>query len=128
MQESDIKRLDARDSISETTIHGFRSVLLGAPFLVIGSFSTVLMFKDGVSGYMGDMPFWLLILLTCSFPLAGLLFIGHGLSGLLRQKRTRNLQQRYPNEAWKWDYPWDPAGIKDTSLRRMRKVFRVAIA
>ena len=120
------RALKGHDYLSETTIHGYKSLLFGLPFVAAGAIMLVLASPIN-RGTHGDMPWQLVILIIAFFPFAGIIFIGHGLRGILRQQRIKALQILYAHEPWKWDSLWKTDGTSDRSGATMYKVFRIGI-
>ena len=120
------RALKGHDYLSETTIHGYKSLLFGIPFVAAGALMLALASPIN-GGTRGDMPWQFVVLLIAFFPFAGIMFIGHGLRGILREKRIKALQKFYGHEPWKWDNPWKIDGISDHGNATMYKVFRIGI-
>lgn len=127
MPDKEINELKGHDYISETTIHGLRSLIFGIPFLAAGILILFLMFKDSSKKLISSgMPYYLLAIIPAFFVLGGAIFFIHGLKGIRKEKKKKELQRHFPDEPWKWDYSWDHTGTKDVSSMTMYKAFRVA--
>lgn len=110
--------------VSGTTIHGKSACLLGVPFLGMGVFIVlmavgVIPSKDSIrngsalAGALGGGV----------FGLAGVWLMMHGLVGIFAQRRARRMRERFPDEPWRADHPWEDQGAKDMQGRSVRQLF-----
>ncbi len=56
-------------------------------------------------------PYWLLTVIGGCFAAAGLAVQIKSLVQSRRAALCKRMQRRYPDQPWKWDYPWDPHGF-----------------
>jgi hypothetical protein len=118
--------LRGRQARSATTIHGWPSVILGLPFVAVG-----LAIISVATGYITvrqsggrQVPSWLIASLGAVFAWAGISCVVHGLRGLRRTARSRQLRAAHPGEPWRWDHAWDERGsTDDTGARAGQSVY-----
>ena len=112
--------LKNRQPISRTTIHGWPSVIFGLPFAGIGTFFFLMgLGKVEVDPAKVHAPLWIISVFGLMFLLAGLSFIWHGMDGLRRKTRIKNVKTTRVASPWLWDYEWQALGISDNKLKKV---------
>ena len=113
-------QLNNRQPVSRTTIHGWPSVLLGSPFAGMGTFVLLIGFKKlEMDPGKIHAPMWVITVIGLMFLLAGLWFIWHGLDGVRRKAKIKNVKTTRASSPWLWDYEWQALGISDNKLRKV---------
>lgn len=120
--------LSGRQPVSRTTIHGWPSVLLGSPFAGMGIF-ILLIGLEKIEMDPGKIhaPMWVITAAGSMFLLAGLWFIWHGLDGLRRKSKIKNVKTTRAASPWLWDYEWQALGISDNKLKKVIHAFLMLI-
>lgn len=127
---SDQTRVELRRSPnrSGTPVHGWPAILFGLPFLMAGG---IAIFLSMTPQYLGNAaskaPMWILGAFGLIFALVGLSLIWHGIKGLRRASRAREIAARYPGQPWLADYAWDQRGCVDDTHRKVRRAFAAAV-
>jgi hypothetical protein len=103
---------------SSTPIDGWKSVLLGFPFLLFG------LFIEGVA--FGFVPVrgkhesaWMISLVGAFIAFAGLYLVVHGVLGIFRQAAHARQAAQFPNQPWHSDYHWRAEGFAFSAFRAM---------
>lgn len=112
--------LSGRQPVSRTTIHGWPSVLLGSPFAGVGAFILLIgLEKVEVDPSKIYAPMWVISVCGAMFLLAGFWFIWHGLDGIRRKAKIKNVKTTRASSLWLWDYEWQALGISDNKLKKV---------
>src|SRR3989338_4326496 len=115
------KELRGHSTISRTTVEGWPAVFFSLPFIGVGTF-IILISLDVIP--VKDSSFHAAREVAAGFgglfALAGLLTLIHGLLSLSEKRKNALLNQQYPAEKWRADYPWDPQGIKADSWQKVK--------
>ena len=64
-------------------------------------------------------PMWIISLFGLLFLLAGLLFVWHGLDGVRRKAKIKNVKITRAASPWLWDYEWQALGISDNKFKKV---------
>ena len=113
-------QLNNRQPVSRTTIHGWPSVLFGSPFAGAGTFILLIgLGKIEVDPSTIHAPMWVITVIGLMFLLAGLWLIWHGLDGVRRKTRIKNVKTTRAASPWLWDYEWQALGISDNKINKV---------
>jgi hypothetical protein len=114
--------LKGREPVSRTTIHGWPSVILGSPFAVAGTFILLMgLGKIEVDPGKVHAPMWIISLFGLLFLLAGLWLVWHGLDGVRRKSKIKDVKTTRAASPWLWDYEWQALGISDNKLKKVMR-------
>ncbi len=103
---------------SSTPIDGWKSVLIGLPFLLPGLFIEAVAF--GFVPMQGKhQSTWMLGLIGAFIGLAGLYLVIHGIRGIVRQVVHDREVAQYPKQPWLADYHWHREGFAFSAFRAM---------
>ena len=112
--------LHGRQPVSRTTIHGWPSVLFGSPFAGAGTFILLIgLGKIEMDPGKIHAPMWVISACGLMFLLAGLWLIWHGLDGVRRKAKIKNVKTTRASSPWLWDYEWQALGISDNKLKKV---------
>lgn len=103
---------------SSTPIDGWKSLLFGLPFLLIGLFIESAAFKP-VPLHGNHTPTWLIYLIGAFFGLPGLFLVIHGVLGLLRRALHNRQAAQFPGQPWRSDHHWHTEGFAFSAFRAM---------
>ncbi len=109
---------------SNTTIHGWPSVIFGIPFLSVGVF--IFLLSIGVVPVdPGSVhaPMWVLSAAGLMFGLPGAFLMVHGAKGLSRKVRLEAGREHRPDKPWLWDFDWEPLGISEAKHKEVLNHF-----
>ena len=113
-------QLNNRQPVSRTTIHGWPSFIFGLPFAGAGAFILLMgLGKIEVDPSKVHAPMWIISLFGLLFLLAGFSFIWHGLDGVRRKARIKNVKTTRAFSPWLWDYEWQALGISDNKIYKV---------
>ena len=91
--------------VSQTTIHGWPSVLFGLPFAAAGGFILGIAFGVvHVKPSSVHAPMWVIGVAGLAFFGAGMSLIVHGIKGAKRKAKREEGKRNAPNSPWLWDY------------------------
>jgi hypothetical protein len=85
-------------------------IIFGLPFLAAGVALALLPREAFRPDDGGDLPPWLPWCLALLFSGAGLFLGGKGVLAVIERSRLKARRERHPQEPWRADHPWDPAG------------------
>jgi hypothetical protein len=106
--------------LSGSVAQGWGAVVLGTPFVGIGI--GLLLATVGVIALPGKgNSQWTLLVFAAIFAIPGMIFMRHGLVGVLREARANRMRRSMPDEYWLADYSWNPRGIGDKLPALLRK-------
>ncbi len=112
--------LKGRQPVSRTTIHGWPSVILGLPFAGMGTFILLMgLEKIEVDPSKVHAPMWVIAVCGLMFVLAGLWLIWHGMDGIRRKVKIKNVKITRAASPWLWDYEWQALGISDNKIKKV---------
>jgi hypothetical protein len=103
---------------SATTIDGWKSTLLGLPFLLPGLFMEAVAL-DFIPSHGKHAPNWMLSLIGSFFLVGGLFLVIHGVAGLIRQAAHDRDAAQYPGQPWLSDHHWRKEGFKFSAFHAM---------
>jgi hypothetical protein len=113
-------QLNNRQPISRTTIHGWPSFIFGLPFAGMGTFILLMgLGKVEVDPAKVHAPMWIISLFGLLFLMAGLTFIWHGLDGVRRKAKIKDVKITRASSPWLWDYEWQALGISDSKIKKV---------
>ena len=116
--------LRGRQPISRTTIQGWPSVIFGSPFAGVGTFILLIgLEKVDMDPSKIHAPLWVISVCGLMFLLAGLWLVWHGLDGLSRKAKIKNVKTTRAATPWLWDYEWQALGISDNKLKKVIHAF-----
>jgi hypothetical protein len=108
------RELRERDARAGTPVTAAGSLVLGTPFTIVGLALALLGHGTiGPATRATNSPRWIVVAMGLVFAWAGLLFVAHGVRGLLRARASRRLARRHPGQPWWSDHPWDSRGARD---------------
>ena len=122
---SDPAELRNHRTQSATAIDGWKSVLMGLPFLAAGV--AIVLVALGVLHARKNAPDWLIGMLGTMFGAAGLFLLIHGLRGVIRRRAYLAEAANRPNEPWLFDYHWRREGIAFSAFGEMLKRLMAAL-
>lgn len=101
--------------------HGGGSRLIAGPiFLGIGVAIALIAFDAiSIDDDSFHAPRWVVAVIGGLFGGVGFLCLVAGLVGMCRARRRDALADRHPDEPWRRDYAWDPAGSRDMGGERL---------
>ena len=112
--------LKGRQPVSRTTIHGWPSVILGSPFAGMGTYFLLMgLEKIDVDSSKVHAPMWVIAVCGLMFLLAGLSFIWHGIDGIRRKAKIKNVKITRAASPWLWDYEWQALGTSDNKIKKV---------
>jgi hypothetical protein len=113
-------QLNNRQPVSRTTIHGWPSFIFGLPFAGLGTFFFLMgLEKVEVDPSKVHAPMWIISVFGLLFLLAGLSFIWHGLDGIRRKAKIKDVKITRAASPWLWDYEWQALGISDNKIKKV---------
>ncbi len=118
--ESPPLRLQNHPAVSAFPLHPSACALIGLLFAIPGAYVIL-----GLLGFVGgvepakDMPPWVLHAVGALFLLTGAGLVRYGVAGMLRLRRSANLQQLHPDQPWMADYRWNSRGTNDARCRQL---------
>ncbi len=113
-------QLKGRQPVSRTTIHGWPSVIFGSPFAGMGTFILLMgLGKIEVDPNKVHAPMWVIAVCGLMFLLAGLFLIWHGLDGVRRKAKIKDVKRTRASSPWLWDYEWQALGISDNKIKKV---------
>ena len=113
-----MERIAKIDTRLQRTAYGMLALFMGLPFVAIGGFFALAGFGVLRLPARANAPLWVIGGIGIAFALAGLMLMGHSVRGLWYRRRVRQIRRRHPHQPWLYDYPWEPAGIRDVAGRR----------
>ncbi len=112
--------LKGRQPVSRTTIHGWPSFIFGLPFAGMGTFILLMgLEKIEVNPSKVHAPMWVIAVCGLLFLLAGLWLIWHGMDGIRRKVKIKNVKITRAASPWLWDYEWQALGISDNKIKKV---------
>jgi hypothetical protein len=121
--------LTNRAARSGTTVQGWTAVVAGLIVTAAGIAFAALV--SGVVGRgvvtTGGFPTWILALMGGLFAVAGVSALIHGMRGIARMARVRQLRAAHPSEPWRWDHEWNERVAYDDTADRARHFLVVSI-
>ena len=102
---------------SVTTIDGWKSVLFGLPFLLVG-IAIEFMALDRIPAKK-HAPDWMIGLIGAFFFSAGAFLVIHGLRGVARKAAHDREAAAEPGQPWLADYHWQRRGIPFSAFNAM---------
>lgn len=117
--------LSTRQPISETTVHGRQSLLIGLGLMGFSTLYAVLAHREW--GFGSEQAPWLGVAFLGIVALAGASFARHGWRGMRHEKRIALGAARHPEQPWLWDYEWDPRNLPDRAGGDGAKAVRVGV-
>lgn len=114
-----VRKIQHEVDRSGSPAQGWGAVVIGSPFVAVGTF--LVLVAMGVVHLDGqNAPPWVIAAVGLMFAMAGLIFVKHGIKGLLRNARAKRILHFSPNEYWRADYRWNKRGIGDNLPRLMK--------
>jgi len=106
---------------SATTIDGWKSAIMGLPFLFCGLFiEKAAFFPIPAHGkHAATMPTWMISLLGGFFLFGGLFLVVHGVAGLIRKAAHDREAAQHPGQPWLSDHHWHKEGFAYSAFRTM---------
>jgi len=111
---------------SSTPIDGWKSVLFGLPFLLIGVFIETAG-SNAIPARGNHAPAWMTYLIGAFFGLPGLFLVTHGVVGLFRKAVHDREAAQYPGQPWYSDHHWRKEGFTFSAFRAMLGRFFAAL-
>ena len=111
---------------SATTIDGWKAVLFGIPFAIVGAAMSLASFRPAPGSAGPTFPRWAIGIIDVAFLGGGLFLIGHGLSEKISDRRSRRAAAANPGEPWRYDYRWGD-GFSFSAFRTMIGRFLAAL-
>ena len=103
---------------SAAPIDGWKSLLFGLPFLLVGLFIESAAF-DLIPAHGKHAPTWMLSLIGLFFFSGGLFLVMHGVLGLIRRAAHNRELAQFPGQPWYADYHWHREGIAFSAFHAM---------
>ncbi len=116
--------------VSQTNAHGKGAIFFGLVFAGMGSVP-LLAALDVIHAPDSsfNVPRWAVAaMVSLFFVLPGILLVVHGIRGVLRNRRRRNLLYSHPDQPWRGDHRWNPDGETRTGWRAVRACVLQVIA
>ena len=117
--------LHQNKQISRTTIHGWKSIIFGVPFIIAGT-AIILMCLDiliHVPDSSIKVPRNLAATFGGIFLLPGIYLVTHGILGVKRLSRLTKTSSAY----WNLDYNWNPQYSFDRNFKELTSCYYSAI-
>ena len=112
---------------SSTPIDGWKSLLFGLPFLLIGVFIETAA-SHAIPARGNHTPTWMTYLIGAIFGLPGLFLVTHGVVGLFRKAVHNREAAQYPGQPWYSDHHWRKEGFAFSAFRTMLSRLLAALA